>query len=85
MMVAPDDIPLLITLGIVSALGFLFAIVGKPLFDLVARISKYNIFISKSQIQLMGSPKFVIVMRIFFFLGSIVLIYGALDIVFGKG
>ena len=83
-MVAPDDIPLLMTLGIVSALGFLFAIVGKPLFDLVAKISKYNIFISKSQIRMMKSPKFVNTMRVFFFLSSVLMAYGAVDIIFGK-
>jgi len=83
-MVAPDDILFAVMLGALSALGLLFAIVGKPLFDMVSKVSKYNILISKSNIRLMTSPMFVKVMRIFFLLVSIGMAYGAFNIVFDR-
>jgi hypothetical protein len=83
-MVAPDDVLFAIVLGVLSTLGLLFAIVGKPLFDMIAKISKYNILISKSNLHLMTSPIFVKVMRIFFLLVSIGMAYGAFSIVFGR-
>ena len=83
-MATPDYILFSIVLGALSVLGFLFAIVGEPLFYIVAKISKYNILISKSNLRLMTSPMFIGAMRIFFLFVSVGMAYGAFNIVFGR-
>jgi hypothetical protein len=82
-MVVPDDILFAIMLGALSVVGFLFAVIGRPLFDVVSKISKYNVLISKSNLRLMTSPVFVRTMRIFFLFVSIGMACGAFNIVFG--
>ena len=75
MNIPPDEVPFLVTCGIVSSVGLVFALFGKSLFSWVAKISKYNILISRSRRHLMVDSKFILLMRIFFFVVSIGVIF----------
>lgn len=81
----PDDVPLVIGLGLIAAMGFVTAIVGRPIYRLMAHISKRNILINRAQIEWMQSPRVIWVTRVLFLIGSIWMAYEAIKIAVGEG